>query len=135
MEYIEDKEIDIAFMPINGIGRENDEKQKNIIIEALSNISKNPSILIDGDNSANQFKELAKNTNLKVTQLTDINSNFVTIEDLFSDEDKQIYKMDKKNKDALYSSLFKNNIIDYYNKELISKETIDNFFKVINEID
>ena len=135
MEYIEDKEIDIAFMPINGIGRENDEKQKNIIIEALCNISKNPSILIDGDNSANQFKELAKNTNLKVTQLTDINSNFVTIEYLFSDEDKQIYKIDKKNKDALYSSLFKNNIIDYYNKELISKETIDNFFKVINEID
>ncbi|MEI0517066.1 ATP-binding protein [Brachyspira murdochii] len=135
MEYIENKEIDIAFMPINGIGRENDEKQKNIIIEGLCNISKNPSILIDGDNSANQFKELAKNTNLKVTQLTDINTNFVTIEDLFSEKDKQIYKIDKKNKDALYSSLFKNNIIDYYNKELISKKTIDNFFKVINEID
>ena len=77
---------------------------------------------------------MAEGTNLKITQLTDINKNFITIEDLFNEKDKETYKIDNKNKDALYSSLFKNNIIDYYEKELISDKTINNFFKVIKEI-
>ena len=132
MEHIENKEINIAFMPINGVGRPNDERQKNDIIVSLCQLSKN---LIDGDNSADQFAELAENTSLRITQLKDINPNFITIEDLFGDEDKQTYKIDKNNKDALASALFKNNIIDYYEKNLISQATIDNFFKVIREID
>ena len=77
---------------------------------------------------------MAEGTNLKITQLTDINPNFITIEDLFSEKDKETYKIDSKNKDALYSSLFKNNIVEYYEKGLISEATIDNFFKVIREI-
>ena len=121
-------------MPINGVGRENDEGKKNIIIESLCKLSANPILLIDGDKSANQFNELAEGTNLKITQLTDINPNFITIEDLFSEKDKETYKIDSKNKDALYSSLFKNNIVEYYEKGLISEATIDNFFKVIREI-
>ena len=134
MEHIENKETNIAFMPINGVGRENDEDKKKIIIDSLCKLSKNPTLLIDGDNSANQFDKLAEGTNLKITQLTDINKNFITIEDLFNEKDKETYKIDNKNKDALYSSLFKNNIIDYYEKELISDKTINNFFKVIKEI-
>ena len=135
MEHIENKEINIAFMPINGVGRPNDERQKNDIIVSLCQLSKKPILLIDGDNSADQFAELAENTSLRITQLKDINPNFITIEDLFGDEDKQTYKIDKNNKDALASALFKNNIIDYYEKNLISQATIDNFFKVIREID
>lgn len=135
MEHIEDKEINIAFMPINGVGRPNDERQKNDIIDSLCQLSKNPTLLIDSDISADQFAELAENTNLRITQLKDINTNFITIEDLFDDNDKQTYKIDKNNKDALASALFKNNIIDYYEKKLISQTTIDNFFKVIREID
>lgn len=134
MEHIENKDTNIAFMPINGVGRENDEGKKNIIIESLCKLSANPILLIDGDKSANQFNELAEGTNLKITQLTDINPNFITIEDLFCENDKETYKIDNKNKDALYSSLFKNNIIEYYEKELISLTTINNFFKVIKEI-
>ena len=134
MEHIESKETNIAFMPINGVGRENDEGKKNIIIESLCKLSANPILLIDGDKSDNQFNELAEGTNLKITQLTDINPNFITIEDLFSEKDKETYKIDSKNKDALYSSLFKNNIVEYYEKGLISEATIDNFFKVIREI-
>lgn len=135
MEHIEDKEINIAFMPINGVGRPNDERQKNDIIDSLCQLSKNPTLLIDSDISADQFAELAENTSLRITQLKDINTNFITIEDLFDDNDKQTYKINKNNKDALASALFKNNIIDYYEKKLISQVTIDNFFKVIREID
>lgn len=135
MEHIENKEINIAFMPINGVGRPNDERQKKDIIDSLCQLSKNPTLLIDSDISADQFAELAENTSLRITQLKDINPNFITIEDLFGDEDKQTYKIDKNNKDALASALFKNNIIDYYEKNLISQATIDNFFKVIREID
>lgn len=135
MEHIENKEINIAFMPINGVGRPNDERQKNDIIDSLCQLSKNPTLLIDSDISADQFAELAENTSLRITQLKDINTNFITIEDLFDDNDKQTYKINKNNKDALASALFKNNIIDYYEKKLISQVTIDNFFKVIREID
>lgn len=133
LEHIENKEINIAFMPINGVGRPNDERQKNDIIKSLSQLSKNPILLIDGDNSADQFTELAKNTNLRITQLKDINPNFITIEDLFDYKDKQTYKINKNNKDALASALFKNNIIDYYENKLISQTTINNFFGVINK--
>ena len=135
MEHIENKEINIAFMPINGVGRPNDERQKKDIIDSLCQLSKNPTLLIDSDISADQFAELAENTNLRITQLKDINANFITIEDLFHDNDKQTYKINKNNKDALASALFKNNIIDYYEKKLIFQTTIDNFFKVIREID
>ena len=135
MEYIENREINTAFMPINGVGRPNDERKKNDIIDSLCKLSAKPILLIDSDISADQFTELAEGTNLRITQLEDISPNFVTIEDLFDDNDKQIHKIDKKNKDALDSALFKNNIIDYYEKKLISQTTIDNFFKVIREID
>ncbi|MBT8745244.1 AAA family ATPase [Brachyspira hyodysenteriae] len=135
MEHIENREINTAFMPINGVGRPNDERKKNDIIDSLCKLSDKPILLIDSDISADQFTELAEGTNLRITQLEDISSNFVTIEDLFDDNDKQIHKIDKNNKDALDSALFKNNIIDYYEKKLISQSTIDNFFKVIREID
>ncbi|MEI0579983.1 AAA family ATPase [Brachyspira pilosicoli] len=135
MEHIENKEINIAFMPINGVGRPNDERQKKDIIDSLCQLSKNPILLIDGDNSADQFAELAENTSLRITQLKGINPNFITIEDLFGDKDKRDYKINKNNKDALASALFKNNIINYYEKKLITETTINNFFKVIREID
>ncbi|MBW5377291.1 ATP-binding protein, partial [Brachyspira pilosicoli] len=133
MEHIENKEINIAFMPINGVGRPNDERQKNDIIDSLCQLSKDPTLLIDSDISADQFAELAENTNLRITQLKDINPNFITIEDLFDDNDKRTYKINKNNKDALASGLFKNNIIDYYENKLISQTTINNFFGVINK--
>ncbi|MEI0563990.1 ATP-binding protein [Brachyspira pulli] len=135
MEHIENKEINTAFMPINGVGKPNDERQKKDIIDSLCQLSKNPTLLIDSDISADQFAELAEETSLRITQLKDINPNFITIEDLFDNMDKQFFRIDKKHKDALASSLFKNNIIEYYEKKLISQATIDNFFKVIREID
>ena len=135
MEHIENKESNIAFMPINGVGRPNDEKRKKNIIDSLCQLSAHPILLIDGDDSADQFRKLAENTNLKITQIKDIDSDFITIEDLFDDEDKQKYKIDKNNKDALSSGLLKNNIIEYYEQNLISQKSINNFFKVIKEID
>lgn len=135
MEHIENKESNIAFMPINGVGRPNDEKRKKNIIDSLCQLSAHPILLIDGDDSADQFRKLAENTNLKITQIKDIDFDFITIEDLFDDEDKQKYKIDKNNKDALSSGLLKNNIIEYYEQNLISQKSINNFFKVIREID
>ena len=135
MEHIENKEINTAFMPINGVGKTNDERQKKDIIDSLCQLSKNPTLLIDSDISADQFAELAEETSLRITQLKDINPNFITIEDLFDNMDKQFFRIDKRHKDALASSLFKNNIIEYYEKKIISQATIDNFFKVIREID
>lgn len=100
----------------------------------LCQLSEKPILLIDGDDSADQFKKLAENTKLQIMQIKDINPNFITIEDLFDDAYKEKYKICKNNKDALSSSLLKNNIIEYYEENLISKTTIDNFFKVIKEI-
>lgn len=135
MEHIENKEINIAFMPINGVGRPNDERKKNDIIDSLCKLSNKPILLIDSDISADQFTELAEGTSLKITQLKDVNPDLITIEDLFSNEDKETYKIYENHKDALSSALFKNNIIDYYKKNLISNTTINNFFNIIREID
>ncbi|WP_302279725.1 AAA family ATPase [Brachyspira pilosicoli] len=88
-EYKEGKPVNIAFIPIGGLGRKKDMEYKQDIIDILCEIDKSPMLLIDGDNMAAEFKNLASGTSLNITKLSDIDSSFTVIENLFSDNDKK----------------------------------------------
>lgn len=130
-EYKEARQINIAFIPMGGLGRKQDTKYKQDIIDILCDIDKKPILLIDGDNMAEEFENLANGTSLNITKLSDIDSSFTVIENLFSDNDKEKFKSMIENKDSREASIFKNNILELE----LEEETINNFFKVIREID
>ena len=88
-EYKEGKPVNIAFIPIGGLGKKKDMEYKQDIIDILCEIDKSPMLLIDGDNMAAEFKNLASGTSLNITKLSDIDSSFTVIENLFSDNDKK----------------------------------------------
>ena len=126
----EAKTINIAFIPMGGLGRKQDTKYKQDIIDILCDIDKKPILLIDGDNMAEEFENLASGTSLNITKLSDIDSSFTVIENLFSDNDKEKFKSMIENKDSRKASIFKNDIL----KLELEEETINNFFEVIDRI-
>lgn len=128
-EYKEGKPVNIAFIPIGGLGRKQDTEYKQDIIYILCEIDKSPMLLIDGDNMAEEFENLASGTSLNITKLSDIDSSFTVIENLFSDNDKKKFKSMIENKNSREASIFKNNIL----KLELEEETINNFFGVINK--
>lgn len=128
-EHKEGKTINIVFIPMGGLGRKQDMEYKQDIIDILCEIDKEPILLIDGDNMAEEFKNLASGTSLNITKLSDIDSSFTVIENLFSNNDKKKFKHMIENKDSREASTFKNNIL----KLELEEETINNFFGVINK--
>lgn len=129
-EYKEGRQINIAFIPMGGLGRKQDTKYKQDIIDILCDIDKKPILLIDGDNMAEEFENLASGTSLNITKLSDIDSSFTVIENLFSDNDREKFKFMIENKDSREASIFKNDIL----KLELEEETINNFFEVIDRI-
>lgn len=131
----ENKEINIVFLPIAGLGNKDKKDQMKIIIEKLSKF-KNPIIFTDADDTGIIFQELSsgKKDSLKVVTLKDIPdlNNKKEIEDLFSENDRKKYSyvLDRKNKSSNGSSLFKNTILN--NKSKLEEETINNFNKVLD---
>ena len=126
----EGRQINIAFIPIGGLGRKQDTKYKQDIIDILCEIDKEPILLIDGDDMAEEFENLASCTSLNITKLSDIDDSFTIIENLFSDNDREKFKSMIENKDSREASIFKNNILELE----LEEETINNFFKVIDRI-
>lgn len=129
------KEINIVFLPIAGLGDKDKKDQMKIIIEKLSKF-KNPIIFTDADDAGIIFQELSsgKKDSLKVITLKDIPdlNNKKKIEDLFSENDRKNYSyvLDSKNKSSKGSSLFKNTIVN--KKSKLEEETINNFNKVLD---
>lgn len=126
----EGRQINIAFIPIGGLGRKQYTKYKQDIIDILCEIDKEPILLIDGDDMAEEFENLASCTSLNITKLSDIDDSFTIIENLFSDNDREKFKSMIENKDSREASIFKNNILELE----LEEETINNFFKVIDRI-
>lgn len=115
---------------MGGLGRKQDSKYKQDIIDILCEIDKEPILLIDGDNMAEEFENLVKATSLNITKLSDIDDSFTVIENLFSDNDKEEFNSMIENKYSREASIFKNNILELE----LEEETISNFFKVIDRI-
>lgn len=124
----EEEKLNIAFIPINGLGKDNDE-MRNKLIKLIQ--FKDAILLTDGDTRGNAFKKLCDNEKLKgrltVIQLTEIENSFKNIENLFAQSDKEKFKDIIENKGIEKSSPFKNSIAQL---ELDAK-TIENFNKVL----
>lgn len=126
----------ISFIPYNGNGK-NDDDMKQILKKLIDIKFFKCGILVDSDKSGKIMAKLCQETKFKdrIYQISDVNSNLIEIEDLFSQEDKNKYEsLNKKSelfKKSYYSSMMKTTTsIDDY-----SEETINNFkklFEVIN---
>jgi len=116
---------DITFIPINGVGSNEEERQT--IIRKLLNIDRRPVLLADGDRNGYAMRRSASKTGLKVVTLSDIDTKFRTIESLFTISEQ--IKFDIRNKGWNNSSNFKHNILE--NSDMISDSTKENFKKVI----
>ena len=127
----EDKELNIAFIPIYGLGKD-DNEMKNKLDKLIQ--FKDVILLTDGDTRGNKLKELCKDekykNRLKAIQLTEIDASFKNIENLFAQSDKEKFKDIIENKSIEKSSPFKNSIAQL---ELDAK-TIENFNKVLENI-
>ena len=125
----EDKKLNIAFIPIYGLGKD-DNEMKNKLDKLIQ--FKDAILLTDGDTRGNAFKKLCADEKLKdklaVIQLTEIDASFKNIENLFAQSDKEKFKDIIENKSIEKSSPFKNSIAQL---ELDAK-TIENFNKVLD---
>lgn len=123
-----DKKLNIVFIPIYGLGKDDNEMEKKL--DKLIQF-KDAILLTDGDTRGNAFKKLCDNEKLKgrltVIQLTEIENSFKNIENLFAQSDKEKFKDIIENKGIEKSSPFKNSIAQL---ELDAK-TIENFNKVL----
>ena len=124
----EEEKLNIAFIPINGLGKDNDE-MKSKLAKLIQ--FKNAILLTDGDTRGNSFKKLCSEEKLKdkltVIQLTEIENSFKNIENLFAQIDKEKYKNIIEDKGIEKSSPFKN----YITQLELDAKTIENFNKVL----
>jgi predicted ATP-dependent endonuclease of OLD family len=115
----------VVFLPINGLGKKGEEKEK---ISDLLAIDRDPILLTDGDQAGIAFQAKAKDTGLTVVKLTDVNPAWKEIEDLFSDKEKADFNLaNKKGPDA---SILKQEIVSGAVK--VSSSTQDNFQKLLD---
>lgn len=114
----------IAFLPCNGIGKDDDTQQA--VLKRLVSIEFHKrNLLVDGDKAGKKMKALCKDTVFSnavcVSDLPAGQKKFVEIEDLFSDDDKKKFAL--AHKSAGQSSLMKATCgLDDF-----SQETIENF--------
>lgn len=126
----------IIFLPINGIGKTKEDCIK--ISQRLMKIrKKDPILLVDNDKAGNCIKEVNKdNKDFTIISLSDVDSNFKTIESLFSKEDLTKFGLiDTEGKFIKHSStstIFKNNVLKKINE--ISDETKKNFTNLFDFI-
>lgn len=139
---------DFYFLPINGIGKTDEDKTKTI--QSLLKIRKDSILLVDGDKAGEKTNELSKHSDLKVLTLADVNSKFNEIESLFSKEDlKKSNLLDKNGKILKYNSTsvtFKNRIIrnrekiinkqgSFIKNDILSEETFNNFDSLFKKLE
>lgn len=111
---------DICFMPINGLKRPD-------LLGSLRKISKVPLLLVDGDGIGEKTVKIFKDKGIEVRSVSEVDSSFKNIEDLFEETDRSKYA---KEKSYDLSLSFKSNI-DSISKTL-SQTTIDNFRKLFD---
>lgn len=128
----------IAFLPFNGVGK-NDEDQLKII-EKLNNIKfYKRNILVDGDAAGKRMLKNCKDTSFdKIVSISDISSSndkkFIEIEDLFSVSDKDKFECLNKSSKYYKKSFFSSMVKNYCTKSDFSKETINNFKTLFNKL-
>lgn len=125
---------DVIFIPINGVGKINGKgyktKQKNICNEILKLNLCNPIVLVDNDKPGCDMGKVCETSNIKSVSVADVNKDFKSIENLFSQDDaKQFGIVDEKGKNVKHAST--SSAFKTYAKNIkISKDTLENFQKL-----
>ncbi len=112
----------ITFLPINGV------KDKELIVEKIRTISKNPVILVDGDAAGNALYKYAQDSDVEVVRLSDIDRRFYDIESVFTASDRRDFGIDEK--EWHISSVFKQYIKQ--NSRFITDRTKAGFRKILD---
>ena len=119
-------DVDIDFLPINGVGAAKDNPE--LLIKTLISIERySPIIFTDSDWAGARLASYSKSHGLSQIQIKDIFRDKTEIEDLFSNNDRIELEVDRKSFDI--SACFAHNFDSIYAK--LDEETIDNFTKVI----
>lgn len=121
----------IAFLPFNGVGKK--EETNDILKKILSIKFHKKSILVDADRAGLEMHKKAKDSGFdSVYNLSEINKDnqsFKNIEDLFTTEDKEKYKIIKdKNSLAASELKVKAKLSDFDEKTI---ENFKNLFKLL----
>ena len=118
----------LIFLPINGLGH--DSIKEKIKLEEMQKIRKYDSILLtDSDSNGRVMRGLILQSGKgpKVISLHEVNDKFVTIESLFSDNDKKEFNINKKD---WMGTAFKKMIIRRV--VTVDEETKNNFKQLFN---
>lgn len=116
----------LNFLPINGV---KDSK----LAQTLMNLSKNPIALFDSDHAGLKASDQLSKNNIEVINLNEINTAYKQIEDLFTEEERELYCFNAdEEKSYKLSTYFKNHFKSIFNK--LNKETKDNFYQLLDRI-
>lgn len=131
LNYFKSKNKDydnLHFIPINGLGKI--KTMPKVIENIIMNFGPNSFILTDADKIGNDFEKwsVENKTDLKIIKISDANSKFKVIEDLFSDDNLTKYEYIKEKKTSKIIGLCKGN------DDIFDKQTTDNFLKLLENI-
>lgn len=118
---------DIAFLPIEGVGK-NEDQRKEIIKKLLSIRKHNSMVLADGDKAGELLVKSCENTALDALSLIEIDKNFIEIENVFSEKDCVKHNLHAKS--VGNSSLLKN----FATLNDFDEKTKNNFKKVLDTL-
>lgn len=124
---------DIVFLPIKGVGKygtpDFKAKQKEISKRLIKIKKHMPILMVDGDGAGISMKITNKDSELCVFSLSDISPKFKEIEDLFTQEDKSNFNLEKHSSTSAQFKTFE------VENTSLSKETENNFKLVFDFIE
>ena len=121
------KEVDIDFIPINGLGGRGDSPSD--VLSQIRSIERFPTILVDGDKAGEKFISIASNRGVKPSSISEIfGEDKKEIEDLFSKKDAEKFRVAEKSFDI--AACFSHKLCMIYDE--IEEETKMNFEKAID---
>ncbi len=123
------KEVDLDFVPMNGLGSREDAPTK--ILSQIRAIERSPTIFVDGDKAGEKFVAVATSKGVKPSSVSEIfEDGKKEIEDLFSKKDAERFCVKDKSFDK--AACFSHRLRLIYDE--IDEETKKNFETVIDYI-
>ena len=130
------EDVDIDFIPINGLGSPMDNPKRTI--EMIRSIERDPIMFIDGDKAGIKFKEVAKKMGIEPSTVSEIfDGGKKEIEDLFSKGDAERLGIFDTESNTFVKSFDLAACISYKMADIyddLDEETISNFKRVIDYI-
>lgn len=127
---------EIIFLPVKGVGKENNEAKQKAISKKLIELRKhNPILLVDGDSAGLSIQKLnMKNSALRVLALSDIDSSFKSIESLFTKTDLEKNGLINKEGKLIKHASTSANLKTFFAEQKFSQSTKSNFKKLFDKL-